>query len=104
MLIGPRLGADKPRINVHLIARDQEQDRSTAMIPERPVQVSHVGSIDSIDLLEIDERRVLSAKHAVEAKKLESVAKHMRLRCRPAFLHDVGLAGEEKLRSGLIEA
>src|SRR5690242_21839794 len=56
----------RARINMNLVTRNQDEDRSAAVVPELLVKEAHLLRHYSLHLLEIDERRVFRAQNAVQ--------------------------------------
>jgi len=68
------------RIHMNLVGSNENKEGSPTMIPELPVDSSHLEAVYLIDLFEVHKWRVLGAKHPVKIQKVEGPAKNMSLR------------------------
>lgn len=57
------------RINVHLIRRDEDQNRCAAMVPEFAVKPHDLVRFDSVHLLEVDEGRAVRVEDPVQVQR-----------------------------------
>jgi hypothetical protein len=62
----------------------QYQNGCPTVVPETPMQLLNGLGGDSVDLLEVDQWRMVRAQHSIDLEQLERPAEQMCLRsCRP---------------------
>src|SRR5208282_3336379 len=56
----------KAGVNLNLIRRDEDKDRSATVVPKGPMEAGDLRKVNSLYLFEVDERGVLRAQNPIE--------------------------------------
>lgn len=83
------------------VGRNQNKDRSNAVVPENTVQLGNPIRCNPLNLPEIDERSSILAKHAVERELLEGASESVGLWSSGAV--NLRCTGEEDRRPHAVD-
>ena len=95
--LGAKGWSHKAGIDVNLVRRYDGKDWRSAVVPERAVKSYDLGVVDPLDLLEVDQRRAIGAKHAIEPEEVKRAARDVRPGRFRRRVFKVGIRREKKV-------